>query len=39
MADEKNSDEGDEWDRLYEMLKVVEDPSYGWNETEQTNFM
>lgn len=29
----------DEWDRLHEMLKVVEDPSCGWNEMEQINFM
>lgn len=29
----------DEWDRLHEMLKVVEDPSCSWNEMEQINFM
>lgn len=29
----------DEWDRLHEMLKVVEDPPCGWNEMEQINFM
>lgn len=29
----------DEWDRLHEMLKVVEGPSCGWNEMEQINFM
>ena len=29
----------DEWDRLHEMLKVVEDPSCSWSEMEQVNFM